>query len=275
MTSHAEIYLKDFHRRRAGATRRAFGNQPARSVQAAYPSSYHALANRVPNDAMSRTVLDLACGDGPLLKILNDRGHSATRLIGIDMSDGELSSARRILPREIRLLNERAQEISLECGSVDYVLSHMALMLMDDIEQVVREIRRVLSDGGSFAAIVGRTFLTGKVGEVFSDIFKPIAQTQLEQLRLGDVRTRSEVGWQELLKADFVDVAFEDIEISWTPTPEQLWLDMLDTYDADRLPETARTQFKSELLAAFAPMQGEDGKLQTGWGLRLVQATAA
>ncbi|MBB3258404.1 SAM-dependent methyltransferase [Paraburkholderia bannensis] len=275
MTSQTEIYLKDFHRRRAGATRRAYGNLPARSAQAEYPSSYHALANRVPNEAISRTVLDLACGDGPLLKILNDRGHAATRLIGIDMSDGELSAARRILPREIRLLNERAQELSFESGSVDYVLSHMALMLMDDIEQVVREIRRVLREGGSFAAIVGRTFLTGKVGEVFLDIFKPIAKTQLEQLRLGDTRTRSEVGWQELLKPDFVDVAFEDIEINWTPTPEQLWLDMLDTYDADRLSETARAQFKSELLAAFAPMQGEDGKLQTGWGLRLVQATAA
>ncbi|WP_224005294.1 class I SAM-dependent methyltransferase [Paraburkholderia tropica] len=275
MTSHAEVYLKDFHQRRPGATRRAYGNQAARSAQAEYPSSYHALANRVPNKATSRTVLDLACGDGPLLKILNDRGHAATKLIGIDMSDGELGAARRILPREIRLLNERAQELSLESGSVDYVLSHMALMLMDDIEQVVREIHRVLSEGGSFAAIVGRTFLTGKVGEVFLDIFKPIAKTQLEQLRLGDARTRSEAGWQKLLKPHFVDVSFEDIEIRWTPTPEQLWLDMLETYDADRLSETARAQFKSELLAAFAPMQGEDGKLQTGWGLRLVQATSA
>ncbi|WP_244097425.1 class I SAM-dependent methyltransferase [Burkholderia cenocepacia] len=242
MTSYAEIYLKDFHRRRAGATRRAYGNRPARSAQAAYPSSYHALATRVPNDAMSRTVLDLACGDGPLLQILNDRGHAATKLIGIDISDGELSVARGILPHEIRLLNERAQELSLDSGSVDYVLSHMALMLMDDIEQVVREIRRVLRDGGSFSAIVGRSFLTGKVGEVFLDIFKPIAKDRLTELRLGDARARSEAGWQELLKPDFVDVAFEDIEIDWTPTPEQLWLDMLDTYDADRMSEAARAQ---------------------------------
>lgn len=224
---------------------------------------------------MSRTVLDLACGDGPLLQILNDRGHAATKLIGIDMSDGELSVARRILPHEIRLLNERAQEVSLDSGSVDYVLSHMALMLMDDIEQVVREIRRVLRDGGSFSAIVGRSFLTGKVGEVFLDIFKPIAKARLTELRLGDARTRSEAGWQELLKRDFVDVAFEDIDIDWTPTPEQLWSDMLDTYDADRMSEAARAQFKSELLSAFAPMQSDDGTLQTGWGLRLVQATAA
>ncbi|MBI0328651.1 class I SAM-dependent methyltransferase [Burkholderia plantarii] len=275
MSSTAEIYLKDFHRRRAGATRRAFGNQPARSVQADYASSYHALAHRVPSDAMPRTVLDLACGDGPLLRILSDRRHAETKLIGVDMSDGELNAARQALPREIRLLKERAQEMSLDGGSVDYVLSHMALMLMDDVEQVIREIRRVLRQNGTFCAIVGRTFLTGKIGQVFSDVFKPIAKTHLTQLSLGDARTRSESGWRDLLRHEFVDVVFEDIEIDWTPAPEQFWLDLLDTYDADRMPEAARARLKRELWPALASLQDENGRLQTGWGLRLIQATAA
>ncbi len=275
MVSHAEAYLKDFHRRRAGATRRAFGNRPARSVQAEYLSSYHALAYRVPNDAISRTVLDLACGDGPLLQILSDRGKAETKLIGVDISDGELSAARPALPCEVRLLRERAQQVSLANGSVDYVLSHMALMLMDDIERVIREIRRILRKGGTFSAIVGRTFLTGRVGEVFSDIFGPIARASPPQCRLGDARTRSEGGWRELLGSEFVDIAFEDLEIDWTPTAEQFCLDMLDTYDADRMPEQARARLKHELSSALAPLQDESGRLQTGWGLRLVQATAA
>ena len=50
---------------------------------------------------------------------------------------------------------------------------------------------------------------------------------------------------------------------------------MLDTYDTDRMSEAARAQFKSELLSAFAPMLREDSTLKTGWGLRLIQATAA
>lgn len=274
MTSQAESYLKDFHLRRAGATRRAYGNHPARSAQADYPSSYHALAKRVPDDEMARTVLDLACGDGPLLQILNDRGHAQTKLIGIDMSDGELSAAREALPQNVRLLNERAQALSLDTGSVDYVLSHMALMLMGDMEQVIREIRRVLRKSGTFAAIVGRSFLTGNVGEVFMDIFRPIAKANLPHLPIGDARTRSEAGWRELLQDGFANVVFEDIEIDWTPTPVQLWSDMLDTYDTDRMSETVRAQFRSELLSALAPMQREDGTLKTGWGLRLVQADA-
>ncbi len=174
---------------------------------------------------MSRTVLDLAFGDGPLLQILNDRGNAGTKLIGLDMSDGELSAARAVLPQDVRLISERAQELSLDTGSVDYVLSHMALMLMDDIEQVIREIRRVLREGGSLSAVVGRAFLTGEVGEVFLDIFRPIAKANLTHLPLGDARTRSETGWSELLQHGFVNVVFEDIEVDWTPTPEQLWLD--------------------------------------------------
>lgn len=87
---------------------------------------------------MPRTVLDLACGDGPLLQILSDRGHAGTKLVGVDMSDDELSAAREVLPHEIRLLKERAHELSLDSGSVDYALSHMALMLMDDIEQATK-----------------------------------------------------------------------------------------------------------------------------------------
>lgn len=50
---------------------------------------------------------------------------------------------------------------------------------------------------------------------------------------------------------------------------------MLDTYDTDRMSEVARAQFKSKLLSAFAPFQREDGTIKTGWGLRLVQASAA
>jgi hypothetical protein len=50
---------------------------------------------------------------------------------------------------------------------------------------------------------------------------------------------------------------------------------MLGTYDADRMSEAVRAQFKSELLSAVVPLQREDGTLKTGCGVRLVQASAA
>jgi ubiquinone/menaquinone biosynthesis C-methylase UbiE len=272
MPTSAETYLRDFHRRCTGATYRAFGNLPARSARIGYLSSYHALAHRIPNDNASRTVLDLACGDGTLLKLLSGRGHPSTKLIGVDMSEGELAAARVVLTPDVSLMHERAQHLPLEDGSVDHILSHMALMLMDDVEQVIGEMSRVLKQGGGFAAVVGRTFLIGDVANAVNEVFRPIAKTHLQPLSIGDVRTRSETGWLELLDKGFTGIEFEDLDVDWFPTPEQLWQSLLETYDVDRMSEEARAQYRRELLTALARLQRADGTLQTGWGLRLVQA---
>ena len=124
--------------------------------------------------------------------------------------------------------------LDLPSASVDYLVSHMALMLMDDIEQVVREMRRVLRPGGQFGAIVGRTFLLGEVNDVFMRVFKPIASDALPPLRFDDQRTGSYAGWRELLDAGFADVEFDDIDVPWTPTSAALWAALLDTYDCVR-----------------------------------------
>ncbi|MNS91652.1 putative S-adenosylmethionine-dependent methyltransferase [compost metagenome] len=207
--------------------------------------------------------------------MLAARQQAQLQLLGIDMSQGELAAARAALPLSVHLLHGRGQALDLPSASVDYLVSHMALMLMDDIEQVVRETRRVLRPDGQFAAIVGRTFLLGEVNDVFMRVFKPIASTELPPLRFGDRRTGSEAGWRELLDGSFADVEFDDIDVSWTPTPGELWTALLDTYDIDRLDDGARQRLRGAFLDAVAPLQGGDGKIATGWGLRLVRARAA
>jgi ubiquinone/menaquinone biosynthesis C-methylase UbiE len=145
-----ELYLQNFHDRVAGATSAAFASLPAKTPFREYKSSYDALYSVVLERPSSRTVLDVACGDGHLLRLLSDSSCSL-QLVGVDISQGDLDIARATLSGNVRLLRERAQEMSLETGSVDIVVSHMALMLMDDIEQVLQEIRRVLVPGGAWA----------------------------------------------------------------------------------------------------------------------------
>jgi ubiquinone/menaquinone biosynthesis C-methylase UbiE len=53
----------------------------------------------------------MACGNGPLLTLLAGRGQPDLRLIGVDMSQGELDAARSTLPGDVSLLKERAQII--------------------------------------------------------------------------------------------------------------------------------------------------------------------
>ena len=271
----AETYLQDFHQRQVGVTSAAFAHLPARSASTSYASSYAVLTDLVPVGNIPLTVLDLACGDGYLLGLLAARAQATLHLTGIDMSEAELAVARAALPPSVRLLQGRAQALDVPSASVDYLVSHMALMLMDDIEQVMREIRRVLRPGSQFAAIVGRTFLLGEVNDVFMRVFKPIASDALPPLRFGDRRTGSEIGWRELLDAGFADVEFDDIDVPWTPTPAALWAALLDTYDIDRLDDDARQRLRSAFLDAVTPLQAGDGTIATGWGLRLVRARAA
>ena len=176
--SSVETYLQDFHQRQPGATTAAFAHRRARSSVADYASSYAAVAACVPESTVALTVLDLACGDGHLLELLSDQQAPSLRLIGVDMSQGELDVARATLPNRVALLNERAQELSVETGSVDCVLSHMAIMLMDDIEQVIKEIRRVLRPQGQFATVVGREFLLGEANKVLHGVLLPILKEE-------------------------------------------------------------------------------------------------
>jgi ubiquinone/menaquinone biosynthesis C-methylase UbiE len=271
----AETYLQDFHQRQVGVTSAAFAHLPAHAASATYASSYAALTSLVPGVNAPLSVLDLGCGDGHLLGLLAARQQAQLQLLGVDMSEAELAVARAALPASVRLLQGRGQTLDVPDASIDCLVSHMALMLMDDIEQVVREMRRVLRPGGQFGTIVGRTFLLGEVNDVFMRVFKPIASDALPPLRFGDRRAGSEAGWRELLDAGFADVEFDDIDVPWTPTPTELWTALLDTYDIDRLDDDARQRLRSAFLDAVAPLQAVDGLIATGWGLRLVRARAA
>lgn len=203
----AETYLHHFHQRQVGVTSAAFAHLPAHSPTGIWVSSYAALSDLVPVGNSPLTVLDLACGDGHLLGLLAARRQPALHLTGIDMSEAELAVARAALPASVRLQQGRAQALDVPSASIDYLVSHMALMLMDDIAQVIQEIRRVLRPGGQFAAIVGRTFLLGEASDVFMRVFKPIASEALPPLRFGDRRAGSEAGWRELLDGSFDHIA--------------------------------------------------------------------
>ena len=153
-----EAYLSTFHDANPGVTSRAFEALPVTCGERAFSSTYASLISMLPDadadataDAQPLTVLDLACGDGHLLALLHAShpdGHLA--LIGVDLSAGELAAARARLGEGAALYRCKAQQLPLASGSVDGVFSHLALMLMDDADGVMRELRRVLKPGGLF-----------------------------------------------------------------------------------------------------------------------------
>ncbi|MFH8789271.1 class I SAM-dependent methyltransferase [Streptomyces roseoverticillatus] len=90
------------------------------------------------------------------------------QLAGVDRSAHSLALARRRpMLSEARLEEGRAQELPFADDSFDACVSHMALMLMSEIEQVVAEVARVLSPGGVPACVVGGGAVGGEAYERF------------------------------------------------------------------------------------------------------------
>ena len=216
-TSLAESFLTDFHDARPGLTAKVLGALPVVFRGSEFPSSYAVLSAAVPKSGAPIQVLDLACGDGFLLSMLAARSQPGLALCGVDMNSSELKLARTHLPSTVDLRQSRAQELPFASESFDYVLSHLALMLMDDAEQVLREVRRVMKPGAIFAAIIGGSPPPSAAFEAYVEVLaRHPPREEFSEIRFGDRRFRHPEGIQEILSLAFQNVLVEEIHISPT-----------------------------------------------------------
>lgn len=190
-TSATEAFLIDFHNARAGLTAKVYGTLPVVFRGIEHRSSYEILAATVPRTEAPMQVLDLGCGDGFLLSMLAARSQSGLALCGVDMSFAELNLARAHLPSTAALRQARAQVLPFAPATFDFVLSHLALMLMDDAERVPREALRVLKPGGTFAAVIGaRPLRTAALTDYVDILVRHPRAPEHSEVRIGDDRFR-------------------------------------------------------------------------------------
>ena len=156
-------------------------------------NSYEWLAEIVPNNKGLR-ILDLACGSGTLLKILFDRNQNLN-LKGIDMCPEELKLAKNLLNNSgVNLIESKAQNLkAINDNSIDIVLCHWALTLMDPIAPVLNEVRRVLTSEGRFAALVDGPMNVVPSYKEVHDLIYSYVQKEIPsygKIDLGDPRIR-------------------------------------------------------------------------------------
>ncbi|MEM8552535.1 MAG: class I SAM-dependent methyltransferase, partial [Pseudomonadota bacterium] len=209
------------HAANAGFTERLAGQ----ATDGEGRTTYAWLADLV-DPARHTRMLDLACGSGRLSSICHQRFGSAVRIDAVDMSAAELSLARARLPTgAVRFHHALAQDLAfLPAASVDVVLCHWALTLMDPITPVLREVRRVLAPGGVFGAIVDGDPDTAPVyGAADALIFRHVqrALPNYGAIDLGDPRVRSRDALERLTRSMFdgASIAIEPnvVQISGEP----------------------------------------------------------
>lgn len=257
-----EAFLAAFHDAHPGLTATVFGALPVVFRGAACRSSYDVLAATVPSTATSMRVLDLACGDGFLLALLAARSQEGLALCGVDMSAAELRAAHARVPSDVLLQQAKAQHLPFDLATFDYVLCHLALMLMDDADKVMHEVRRVLKPGATFAGVVGaRPPPSAALAAYVEILAQHPPEGPFAKVRLGDRRFRHPEGIRELTSLDFHDIRFEDISIHHRLTPAALWQWFLSMYDLHLRSDEVRQVVEREFLHAVAKHCGPDGKV--------------
>ena len=97
-------------------------------------------------------ILELGCGTGDMWTHRDEAVSKVSRLVMSDFSEGMLDTAKKNL-RQYEKIEYKVidiQDIPFEQDSFDIVIANMMLYHVPDIEKGLREVRRVLKDGGIF-----------------------------------------------------------------------------------------------------------------------------
>lgn len=259
----SESFLAAFHRNHAGLTAQVFAALPWQdSGGRSWPSSYDWLVDACRDTALpTGPGLDLACGDGLLLaRLLADPARVARPWTGVDLSPDELRAARQRLGEQAPLLRARAQALPLADAHLAVVLSHLALMLMDDADAVVAELARVLRTGGLLAGVVGAR---AEPSPAFATYLELLGQqprsAHWQALRFGDRRWHDEAGLQALLAPHFGDLACTRLTREERLHPQALWQWCLGMYDLHLLPPESLPGLQADFLRRCQPLTDADG----------------
>lgn len=132
-----------------------------KNVHDTVQAKFYGCGSPLPMAAKGQTVLDLGCGTGRDAFILSQIVGEKGRVIGIDMTDEQLSVANQYIGWHMDKFGYKKPNVEFKKGyiedlktagiednSVDIVISNCVINLSPDKEKVFSEIYRVLKPGG-------------------------------------------------------------------------------------------------------------------------------
>lgn len=181
-----------------------------------------AIGNKISEIVGDGLLLDLACGDGyftvPIAK-------NNTNIIGFDISNKMLSILKyrakisNISLDNVILARANAYNIPLKDNSVDYVFANSVLHLLSNPKNVLKEIYRVLKDGGVFLSIDdipgqdnGNEYIDTVSNKRYQDILYEFDRRYWEIIKKEHNLTYNKLSWN-IDKDKLCDEVFKNKEI--------------------------------------------------------------
>lgn len=178
-------------------------------------------------------ILDLACGDGSVTRLLVQACGESCRIFAVDRDDEALQSAIRqsfrAQPATVSYIQGQVEDIDriLRCR-VDHVFMGNAIHLVEVKDALVRAVWNVLKPGGTFA--FNTTFFTlgSRTGQ--SDLYQVfvwrlyrLAASSSYPLSVADLRKSGAISlWsptdyrEQLTKAGFCEIKHEVFSVAFT-----------------------------------------------------------
>ena len=157
-------------------------------------------------------VLDLGCGTGGCAAELK-KDLRKVKVIGLDASAGMLAVARKksSLTRPLRWINGDMNALPLARGSIDLVVSNLAIPQLEGFGEFFDQVRRVLKPDGMFLFSTLGPASFAQVYEAAGCLEQPFVSAALpDLLEVGDALTAA--GFQEpVMDVDFLTVHYSGI----------------------------------------------------------------
>jgi ubiquinone/menaquinone biosynthesis C-methylase UbiE len=218
-------------------------------------------------------VLDIGSGTGSLAIAALQRW-PRHHITGIDPAGGMLEVARRTadeqLPQQVarrfRAEVASADQIPFEDGAFDLAMSSFVLQLVDDRPAALREIRRVLRPGATFAWVAWeRTERAYAPDRIANEILDEAGFDPPEaDARPGDLESAAATEW-EMRDAGFADVVVRSGELAheWEP---QGYVEFFTQFDEvslfDDLEPQEREELTSKLRERLEPLGRDEMTLR-------------
>ncbi len=246
------VYLKDWHRRFAGQRFGFFEQFCLENGTTSFEALVTAAALRP-----QQTVLDLGCGEGPLLRYVRRRD---VRYIGVDFSAASLAAARQQFGATAAAFVEAdAGQMPLPDASCDVVLSHMALHIMQPVEPALVEVARVLKPNGTLHIFLPAAWRMHSSAEArrFHDVMTLFQQFKdvSTPMRVGTGKFATAQSISDTITTGFagkatVSFTYADLVMHRPPTEALtpfMWAYAFDLIHDEHKPEAAKT-FLTKLI---------------------------